>query len=161
MNVVIRRQNRKSLAFTLSEGRALVLIPRSLTADHPTVQTFIEKSIERLAAPHLPTEQHDRAEIDQLIDKWVQRLNVTVHRVQVRPMTRKWGSMSSIGSLTLSKDLMRVPLELVEYVIVHELVHRKFPHHHKAWQVNMGMYLPKWRELEQKLQLYAPQKLID
>jgi hypothetical protein len=161
MNVVIRRQNRKSLAFTVSEGRALVLIPRSLTADHPTVQTFIAQSFERLGAPHLPTEQHERVEINQLIEKWVKRLNVTVHRVQVRPMTRKWGSMSSTGSLTLSKDLIRLPLELVEYVIVHELMHRKFPHHHKAWQVNMGMYLPKWRSLEKKLQQYAPQRLVD
>ena len=46
-----------------------------------------------------------------------------VNRVQFRSMTTKWGSCSSLGNITLSKDLRFLPNDLIEYVIYHELVH--------------------------------------
>ena len=38
-----------------------------------------------------------------------------------------------------------------EYVICHELVHRRVPEHGKGWQALMGTYLPDWRERERRL----------
>lgn len=161
MNVLVHRQKRKSLAFTLTKGKAVVLIPHTLTEEHPIVQAFIERSLKSISITTLPMENHGYSDIQPLIEKWSQCLKVSVKRIQIRRMTRKWGSMSSIGNLTLSSDLYKLPLELVEYVIVHELLHRKFPNHHKGWLVSMGMYLPSWRDLEKQLQRYAPQRLID
>ena len=70
-------------------------------------------------------------------------------------MKTKWGSVSAAGNLTLADDLRWLPLELLEYAIVHELTHLKFPNHAKGWKVSMSMYLPEWRQREQKLQAYA------
>ena len=47
-----------------------------------------------------------------------------------------------------------LPVPLVEYVVVHELLHLKFPDHRKGWQVSMGIYLPDWRTRSEQLTYY-------
>lgn len=61
---------------------------------------------------------------------WARRLGVVdrLREVQVRPMRRKWASISSRGRLTLSLDLLREPAFFRREVLVHELVHLKLGH---------------------------------
>ncbi|MCB9158910.1 MAG: M48 family metallopeptidase [Caldilineaceae bacterium] len=94
-------------------------------------------------------------QVQTLVRHWQERLGVTVSRVQVRKMRNKWGSISTAGTLTLADDILHLPQDLAEYVVVHELLHLKFPDHRQVWQVSMGMYLPDWREREQRLQGYV------
>ena len=54
----------------------------------------------------------------------------------------------------LSDDILTLPLDLAEYVVVHELLHRKFPDHRQGWQVSMGMYRPTG-EREKRLASYT------
>lgn len=151
MNIVIRHQKRKSLAFKLSYDRAEVLIPHSLPSDHPSVEAFIADALQRLPAASQWGSQ-EPVNVAQLVEVWSVRLRVQVKRLQVRRMTRKWASMSSEGTLTLSKDVPLLPLDLAEYVIVHELLHLKFPNHARGWKISMSMHLPSWRKLEHQLQ---------
>jgi predicted metal-dependent hydrolase len=91
------------------------------------------------------------AQVHTLVADGSERIGVTVRRVQVGTMRRKWASCSSRGTLTLSADLLRLPRDLLEYVVCHELVHLRVPEHGKGWQSLMGAYLPGWREREQRL----------
>ena len=154
MNIEIRRRKRKSLAFRLTPDGAVVLVPETLDAASPRVQAFIAEALAKL--PHADEAPGDLQPDDlrHLIDAWEQRLRVKAGRLQIRAMKNKWGSISTAGTLTLSDDLLQLPLDLVEYVVVHELLHLKFPDHRKGWQVSMGMYLPSWRERAYRLQQY-------
>jgi len=49
-------------------------------------------------------------------------------------MRTKWASLSTAGRLTLATDLLCLPRELVEFVIVHELVHFLAPNHGKVFK---------------------------
>ncbi|MCC6454751.1 MAG: M48 family metallopeptidase [Caldilineaceae bacterium] len=101
------------------------------------------------------------SDIHRLIEAWAARLGVQVERIQIRTMRHKWGSVSTVGNLTLSSDILTLPCDLAEYIIVHELMHLKFPNHHRGWQVSMGMYLSDWREREQRLkQLQAEEETL-
>jgi predicted metal-dependent hydrolase len=85
---------------------------------------------------------------------WAERINITLRQVSVRKMRRKWASISTAGRLTLSTDLLRIPEELGEFVIVHELVHLLVPNHGKVFKSFMLAYLPDWEEKERLLQTY-------
>jgi hypothetical protein len=85
------------------------------------------------------------------VDEWSRRLGVKVHRVQVRPMRNKWASCSSNGVLTLNADLLHLPLDLVDYVLCHDLLHLKIPNHGKGFRSMMGCYVPDWHEREMRL----------
>ncbi|MBA2224700.1 M48 metallopeptidase family protein [Thermogemmata fonticola] len=61
---------------------------------------------------------------------WARRIGVAdrLQEVHVRPMRRKWASISTRGRLTLSSDLLRQPAAFRREVLVHELVHLKLGH---------------------------------
>jgi predicted metal-dependent hydrolase len=85
---------------------------------------------------------------------WAERINIRLIQVSVRKMRRKWASISTAGRLTLSLDLLQIPRELGEFVIVHELVHLLVPNHGKVFKCFMLDYLPYWEEKKRLLQNY-------
>jgi predicted metal-dependent hydrolase len=74
---------------------------------------------------------------------WCQRIGVELKELHVRPMTRKWGSCSTSGRMTLNSDLLSQPAEVRKKVIVHELVHLKVPNHGKLFKAMVRAYLEK------------------
>jgi len=155
MDITIRPQKRKTLAFQLTQKGAVVLIPRELDPNSAEVQQFITEALARLPAREPVPEPLEMAEVQRMVAEWSQRVGVGVTRTQIRTMRNKWGSISTAGILTLSDDILTLPLDLAEYVVVHELLHLKFPDHRQGWQVSMGMYLPDWREREKRLASYT------
>ena len=151
--VQFRHQQRQSLAMKVTPDGVEVLLPHGLDADSPQVQTFVQAGLQKLPDPQPvpPDERLTRTEVCALVADWSERIGVAVRRVQVRAMRRKWASCSSRGTLTLSADLLRLPRDLVEYVVCHELVHLRVPEHGKGWQALMGVYLPDWRQRERRL----------
>lgn len=90
---------------------------------------------------------------------WAARLGVVLRRLTVRPMKRKWASISTVGRLTLDAGLLQLPRHLGEFVIVHELVHLLCPQsrHGRVFKAFLTAYLPGWQQQEQALQRYARQ----
>jgi predicted metal-dependent hydrolase len=66
-------------------------------------------------------------------------------------MSRKWASISPAGRLILNNELLDLPKELGEFVIVHEILHIIAPNHGKVFKSFMFAYLPDWQEREQRL----------
>jgi predicted metal-dependent hydrolase len=156
MNITIKKQRRKSIALQYTTKGIRILIPQDMDEDDPFVKDFIERNAQ--SVPNQPPRiQHTwrKSDLNALAEEWALKLDVPVSRVIVRPLITKWGSISTAGVLTLSDDLLTIPKPLVEYVIVHELMHLKFPNHGKAWKASMGIYLPDWKERDALLQTYA------
>ena len=155
MDITVRRQQRSNMVFRLTSDGAAVLIPAHMDPDGDAVQRFIADALTRLPEPEADVEPLALSQLLQLVAAWCDKLDVAVTRVQVREMRNKWGSISTAGTLTLADGILRLPVDLAEYVVVHELLHLKFPDHRQGWQVSMGMYLPDWRERERRLQGYV------
>ena len=87
-----------------------------------------------------------REELKTLVEKWSEKIRVSPRVVRVQRMTRKWGSCSTSGVVTLSADLSSRPVKFQEYVIAHELLHLKVKNHGKLFRASMGAYFPGWKE---------------
>ncbi len=155
-NVIIEQQRRKSMAMRVTPaGDVLVLIPNWIRRSDRRVKRFIEHGLEKLG-PHIPAERSEplfsTAEIRLLVDAWAVRLGVDPGRVQFRAMTRKWGSCSSRGSITLNAALVYLPLPLIEYVVVHELAHMIVFDHSPAFWSLVGQYVPDYEIRRRQLE---------
>lgn len=104
------------------------------------------------AKPHPETKWKDTQELKDAVQQWSDRIQVKVKQIQLRPMKRKWASISTTGRLTLNTQLLDLPRELGEFVIVHELVHLLVPNHGKLFKCFMSAYQPDWQTLERRLQ---------
>jgi hypothetical protein len=149
--VEVRAQVRKSLALRATPGGLVALIPKALDLESDVVRAFIERALRRLPEPAQVAFPMTDDELRALVELWAKRVEVQVTRIQIRTMRNKWASCSSQGTITLNSNVLSLPREVVDYILVHELLHVKFPGHGKGWQAMMSVYVPGWRELERRL----------
>ena len=117
--------------------------------------------------PHPP----DKAQIKQQLDDWyaahaqqrfqerldacVQTLigwEIAVPTLRIRLMAHRWGSCSAKGELTLNINLIRAPRACIEYVIMHELCHLRYPNHSREFYKLLESVLPDWQTRKLKLE---------
>jgi len=98
-----------------------------------------------------PARWHDAEELRWATRHWAARIGVKPTRIQLRPMSSKWASISTAGRLTLNTELLTLPKPLGEFVIVHELVHLLAPNHGRVFKSFMHAYLPDWQAREREL----------
>ncbi|MGI9167176.1 MAG: M48 family metallopeptidase, partial [Pyrinomonadaceae bacterium] len=90
--------------------------------------------------------------IPPLLEKWEAALEVKAAECRVRKMKTKWGSCNSEARrIWLNLELVKKPVQSLEYLIVHELVHLIERHHNEHFVVIMDKHLPKWRLNRQEL----------
>ena len=70
---------------------------------------------------------------------------------RIRRMSQRWGSCSKKGTITLSTELIKAPLDCIEYVILHELCHLRVHDHSPGFFRLLGSYMPDWRQRKTRL----------
>jgi predicted metal-dependent hydrolase len=101
---------------------------------------------------------HDAEELRWAVRHWATKIGVRTPQIHLRGMRTKWASLSTVGRLTLNTELLDLPKDLGEFVIVHELVHLLAPNHGKVFKSFMHAYLPDWEKREQTLQKFSDGK---
>ena len=69
----------------------------------------------------------------------------------MRDLGFHWGACGKNGVLFFNWRLLQLPVRLVDYVIVHELVHLQEPHHSREFWLAIDRALPPWRQLKDAL----------
>lgn len=82
------------------------------------------------------------------VELWAKRLKVTPRLVRVQRMTRKWGSCSTAGTVTLAADLMDQIPGFQDFVVAHELLHLRVPNHGRLFKTLMTAHVPNWRRFD-------------
>lgn len=75
----------------------------------------------------------------------------TPNRVSIKDTSSRWGSCSSLGNINLNWRLCFAPLEVIDYVIVHELCHLRQMNHGKAFWDEVRTILPDFKKHERWL----------
>lgn len=93
--------------------------------------------------------QQMQAHLPSLISKWETRIGVQANTWRIRVMKTRWGSCNTLAKrIWLNLNLIKKPLECLEYVIVHELVHLLEASHNKRFYALMDQFLPQWRDFK-------------
>lgn len=89
---------------------------------------------------------------------WATKIRVNPSLVVIAELKTKWGSCAPDGVITLAADLVDMPKEFQDYVVVHELLHLRYRSHGKAFTAMMTALVPGWRELEDSSQVTEVRK---
>ena len=94
-----------------------------------------------------------KAQFKKIFDDCIKKYAKSVApRLQIRDMKTRWGSLSKGGILTLNIKLIAAPKECIEYVVVHELCHLKYPNHDSKFYRLLDTRLPDWERRKNKLE---------
>ena len=155
---VRHRCARRYILRVLDDGRVRVTLPR--WGSKKEALAFVERSegwiskqlLKRASRPPvcLPDEAEWRSRASkelpaQLLALAVQH-DVTVTRVSVRNQRTRWGACTSEGSITLNWRLILVPDFVREYVMIHELMHRRELNHSKRFWKHVAAACPRHRD---------------
>jgi predicted metal-dependent hydrolase len=84
-------------------------------------------------------------ELKRRVERWAAKLKVQPKLVRVQRMTRKWGSCSTGGTITLAADLADQVSGFQDFVVAHELLHLRIPNHGRLFKALMTVHVPNWR----------------
>jgi hypothetical protein len=96
---------------------------------------------------HLYLQRIAAREIEAAVRRRQAEMGVPVLRVTVRAQRSRWGSCTGEGALSLNWRLVMAPPEVLDYVVVHELSHRRHPDHSPAFWAEVETWCPDWRKL--------------
>lgn len=97
-----------------------------------------------------------RLKFEQRLDKcWNNFVSLGVGKpnVSIRQMQKRWGSLSKKGTITLNTDLIKAPIECIDYVVTHELCHLKHHDHSPKFYQMLDSVIPGWEKIKHKLEL--------
>ena len=86
--------------------------------------------------------------------KWGAKLGVNYSKVTVRAQKHRWASCSPRGNLSYNWKLILAPEPIIDYVVIHELLHLKEMNHSKKFWQLVADYCPEWRERKQWLEVH-------
>ena len=143
-----------------------VVIPKRQS--FKSAQKFVESRLEWIKKNKtkikLQTQKKDKLpEIDRKIARKVlcrrigelaQLHNFVYNRISIRKQKTRWGSCSSKDNINLNMNLLHLPPELMDYVLLHELVHTKVKNHSKDFWDELDAVVPNARIIDRKLKDY-------
>ena len=90
--------------------------------------------------------------VPALIAEWQPRLGVEVSGYYLQRMKTKWGACNHrVGNIRLNTELVKKPRDLLEYVVVHEMLHLIEPTHSERFVALLAQHYPTWREARAEL----------
>ncbi|MGD9368693.1 MAG: M48 family metallopeptidase [Desulfobacteraceae bacterium] len=96
--------------------------------------------------------------VDRL-NELARRHGFTYNKVFVRNQKTRWGSCSSCNNISLNVNLIRLPAELLDYTILHELVHTRIKDHSPWFWEELAKYVSQPRKVDKQLNRFGPMLL--
>lgn len=169
----IIRSSRRTLSLQVkNDGQVIVRAPKHVTLQEIAAfvrknSAWLHKHLEKVrkekelnaASPVQPLTMED---IQKLADEalrvipgrvahFAPLVGVTYGRITVRNQRTRWGSCSSKGNLNFNCLLMLAPPGILDYVVVHELCHRKEMNHSPKFWAEVANVMPDYKERQKWL----------
>jgi len=158
MEYRIIRSRRKTISIQIQpNGEIVVRCP--LRMKGRDIHSFVESKADWIQA-HIPKEpplpafteaelrllmEEAKTQIPQRVLCFAPLVGVDFGRITIRSQRTRWGSCSAKGNLNFNCLLMLTPPEILDYVVVHELCHRRELNHSAAFWAEVERVLPDYR----------------
>ncbi|MGH1338930.1 MAG: M48 family metallopeptidase [Aureispira sp.] len=90
--------------------------------------------------------------ISPRLKKWSKEINLPYKNLQFRKLEKRWGSCTPSNTIVINIDAVKLPFSLIDYLLVHELVHTKIKNHSKEFWAELSQYMDNWRALDARMQ---------
>lgn len=135
----VREEETKPFVRLSHRSIALTVRPGSTVAKRESVMQEWHRSLLHEAVP-------------KLIGKWEAKLGVVVTGYFLQRMKTKWGSCNHRArNIRLNTELVKKPKDVLEYVVVHEMLHLIAPTHSEKFLALLSKHYPTWREVRAEL----------
>ena len=144
------KSNRVQVKLHEKEQSAVISFPETASLQDPAilakVKTMAEGVLRYEAKKYLPGRTRALAS----------QLGYSFKALTIKNNKTNWGSCSSLGNINLNLHLMRLPDRLIDYILVHELVHTVIPNHGPTFKARLKSHFPDGDELDKAIKKFRP-----
>ena len=160
ISYTILRSSRKTISIVIKpSGEVEVRCPRRcskrevdafVVSKEVWIRKHLEAIAERQQQPILSQQELKNlaekaaAALPEKVRQIAESMNVTYGRITIRSQRTRWGSCSGRGNLNFNCLLMLAPSEIRDYVVIHELCHRKHMNHSPAFWAEVARVCPAY-----------------
>jgi predicted metal-dependent hydrolase len=148
--LVIQTSDSKSLSVSRHGRQIIVKLPSHLYIDDADVSRKIRDTI--IAALRIEAKSY----LPKRLSFLAQKYNFHYEKTRFSHASGRWGSCSSAGTISLNIALMKLPFELIDYVIIHELSHTKHMNHGQIFWALVYHADPNYKVHRRALKLQNP-----
>jgi len=131
-------------------GEVRVFMPNTMTPAHPEAQ----KAAQRASVRALK-QQAERL-LPQRLEDLARQHGFSYNAVSVKQLKTRWGSCTEKSDIALNVFLMQLPWRLIDYVLLHELVHTRIMAHGPVFWDELGHYIPDLKAVRKEMKTYRP-----
>lgn len=125
----------KKRTFKIDGTKILLYMPENSSVENR--QKFIREKFRKILIEQL----------ERLIPKWEETTNLHCESIKTKYMTTRWGTCNSKAKrIWINLQMVEKPLECLEYIILHELIHLKISNHGKDFIEMMNQFMPDWKD---------------
>lgn len=156
---------KEQTAFSLKTGDTLSFCGKPLTVKlAPGCRVYLSKTAVYLPNGDVSSIQKPLLDaykkaampyLEQRLAYWSERMEVSYKQLKISSAASRWGSCSRDGVIRISVYLLFAPEEAIDYVLIHELSHRRVFNHSAAFWAVMETYMPDWKRWRQELKELA------
>ncbi|WP_228410040.1 M48 family metallopeptidase [Chryseobacterium viscerum] len=139
VEIIIENESHK-IEIDFTESKFKITLP-----DHLNTQENLRQAIEnyyRLKA---------QEKIEPILRKKSKTIGLQYKNVKFMKLEKRWGSCTPSNTIIINFHAIKLPFSLIEYLVVHELVHTKVKSHSKEFWAELSKHIFNWKELDAKM----------
>ena len=118
---------------------------------HVTAQAGEDQADQVRAALISWLRQRAQERLPERVDAWRMKVGVAMPQVLIADQRKRWGSCDHGGTIRLNWRIIQAPMRLVDYVVVHELVHLQHRGHGRDYWQAVGRVMPGYERRREEL----------
>ncbi len=134
--------------YPVSDDRYQIVLPQTSDIKSDQIQALLRKMVREIYRYEAKTYIIPRTIM------FAKKHNLYFNKIFIKNTKTRWGSCSSKNNINLNLNLMRLPDDLIDYVILHELSHLKHQHHGKAFWRFLAQLINSPKQLDAQLKQY-------
>ncbi|BFO67723.1 SprT family zinc-dependent metalloprotease [Chryseobacterium sp. KCF3-3] len=139
VEIIIENESHQ-IRIDFTESKFKITLP-----DHLNTQENLRQAVEnyyRLKA---------QEKIEPILRKKSRTIGLQYKNVKFMKLEKRWGSCTPSNTIIINFHAVKLPFSLIEYLVVHELVHTKVKSHSKEFWAELSKHIFNWKELDAKM----------
>lgn len=150
----------KNVYIQIKEGKVIIKAPKKITKKEleeiiknktEWIKNNLEKSKQKQEKEAKYTEEEFREIVENEAKNLVKETELIPNKIRIRDIKYAWGSCSINKNITINNKLIKYDVQVIRYVILHELCHIKYMNHSKEFWNLVSKYMPKYKEVKKQL----------
>lgn len=128
------------ISIDFTESKFKITLPNQLNTQENLQQAF--ENYFRIKA---------QEKIEPILKKKSKLTGLQYNNVKFMKLEKRWGSCTPSNTIIININAIKLPFSLIEYLVVHELVHTKIKSHSKEFWAELSKHISNWKELDAKM----------